>query len=177
MLCQKCHKNLATVRYAEVVDGRVRDLHLCQDCLACQQNMASAGFELAGASGTARRHGAVASDAPRSALRRSCRGCGLSLESLMNTGQAGCALCYEVFGDAVSSIIEGIHGASRHQGKAPELTDARLRVGEELQAKRTLLRTTLSTENYEEAAILRDEIRALEAALQEPVDASDEGGQ
>ena len=86
----------------------------------------------------------------------------------MTTGQVGCALCYEVFADTVISVLDGIHGTSRHHGKAPELTDARLRVGEELQAKRTLLRTALSTENYEEAAVLRDEIRALESALQQP---------
>ena len=46
MLCQKCHKNLASVRYAEVVDGKVNNLQLCQDCLSRQQDEVEIGFEL-----------------------------------------------------------------------------------------------------------------------------------
>ncbi len=48
---------------------------------------------------------------------------------------------------------------------ARRLDDARAQVRAELQSKRTLLKTALSTENYEEAAILRDEIRVLESGL------------
>ncbi len=46
MLCQRCHKNLSSVRFAEVVDGSVTDLQLCQDCLAKQLDSQGPGFQL-----------------------------------------------------------------------------------------------------------------------------------
>ena len=51
------------------------------------------------------------------------------------------------------------------QGKVARLDYARARLRADLQAKRTLLRTVLQAEKYEEAARLRDEIRSLETGL------------
>lgn len=164
MLCQNCHKNLASVRYAEVVDGKVSDLHLCQDCLAAREGSVSPGFEFATPTPFLRKK-KDAAVAEAGAEDRSCTACSTSLQGIMETGKVGCNVCYETFPAELEGLLEGIHIALTHRGKVPRLDDARVRVRSELQSKRALLKTALGVENYEEAAILRDQIRALEIGL------------
>ena len=166
MLCQKCHKNSATVRYAEVVDGKVADLHLCADCLTKHQNQANQGFELSGppspgGKGPTR---VVLEAGPRTEYQ-TCAVCETSLATVLKTGKVGCVDCYESFGSQLSAVLEGIHGSTQHRGTRPRVDDARERVRANLQTKRLLLRSALDAENYEEAATLRDDIRTLESGL------------
>ena len=165
MLCQKCHKNLATVRYAEVVDGTVNDLHLCQECLERHQSDAETGFELAEPApfrGKRRKMSAL-HDAAKSTLR--CDACGTDLAQVLETGKVGCASCYTNFAAQLESLLEGMHAGLLHRGKVPNVDDERARVRADLQNKRALLKTALTMENYEEAAALRDEIRSLVGGL------------
>lgn len=164
MLCQKCHKNLASVRYAEVVDGAVADLHLCQECMDLRQASQGTGFDLAEPSPFSR-------TSPRSAVSRAmasaetCDSCSTDLKSIIETGKVGCSACYDTFPAQLESVLEGIHSAMIHRGKSPQVDDARARLHSGLQSKRALLKTALSLENYEEAATLRDEIQAVEIEL------------
>lgn len=164
MLCQKCHKNLASVRYAEVVDGKVTDLHLCQDCLAVRQENGGKGFEFSDPAPFTSEQKSP-SWAESAASSEACAACQSDLRSILETGRVGCSVCYETFPAQLESLLEGLHIALIHRGKVPRLDDARAQVRAELQSKRALLKTALSTENYEEAAILRDEIRVLEGGL------------
>lgn len=164
MLCQKCHKNLASVRYAEVVDGKVSDLHLCQDCLKAQQEDEQTGFELSEPSPFANRLKSSAL-AQAATSTETCKSCSTSLSVIIETGKVGCAACYESFPAQIESVMEGIHIALTHRGKIPKLDDSRAQARSELQSKRALLKTALSLENYEDAAALRDEIRSLETGL------------
>lgn len=167
MLCQKCHKNLATVRYAEVVDGKVTDLHLCADCLAKHQENPGAGFELSGPVSTAPRAAASGSRAEtrKYAARRACKACGKQLAKVLETAALGCNLCYRTFAEELEPLLADLHGNTHHVGKRPRFDDARSRLTGNLQTKRALLRSAVQTEHYEEAALLRDEIRQLEEAL------------
>ncbi len=164
MLCQNCHKNLASTRYAEVVDGKVSDLRLCQDCLAARAGSVSTGFEFSAPSPFLGKK----KDPPAretSEGPQTCTACAMSLQEIMDTGKVGCSVCYETFPADLEALLEGIHIALTHRGKVPRLDDARVRVRSDLQSKRALLKTALSMENYEDAASLRDEIRALEIGL------------
>lgn len=165
MLCQKCHKNLATVRYAEVVDGQVSDQQLCAECMARHQNNATTGFELNGPAPGTRK--APTERAAKDTLRthRACPSCGAMLSRIMDTGRVGCGACYENFGDLIESILEGLHRSLRHTGKVSNQNDARARLRADIQTKRALMRSVVRAEHYEEAARLRDEIRGLETGL------------
>lgn len=168
MLCQKCHKSLATVRYAEVVDGQVTDQHLCAQCLALHQKNAGLGFELPGPSPTARKPAAPAArPVARESLRtqRACSSCGALLSRILESGKVGCSTCYKTFGEQIESILEGLQRSLQHKGKISRLEDNRARLRADLQNKRSLLRSVLKAEQYEEAARLRDEIRTMETGL------------
>ena len=166
MLCEKCHKNLASVRYAEVVDGKVKDLSLCPECLAKYQAEAGAGFELAKPDPVPvrARVSPKGKSVQEPALER-CKTCGHVLANVLASGKVGCSACYETFAEQIEPLIRGMHAGMRHRGKAPHVDDALARVRADLQANRALLRSTLRAENYEEAAHLRDEIRILEKEL------------
>lgn len=165
MICQKCHKNLSSVRYAEVVDGKVNDLHLCVDCMKKYQDDATTGFELSGPLRAPAKHSAARGSTPDSTTiqKRVCRQCGAVLKEVLKTGRVGCPSCYENFSEQLYPMLRGLHTAMRHRGKMPQINnDDRERSRVELQGKRALLRSALKLENYEEAAKLRDEVRALE---------------
>jgi len=84
---------------------------------------------------------------------------------VLESSQAGCAKCYQEFREELSSSLAEFQAGLRHRGKMLRVDDDRERIRAELHAKRALLRTALKTENYEEAATLRDIIRELEMAL------------
>lgn len=165
MLCQKCHKNMATVRYAEVVDGQVTEQHLCPECLAGHEQQGGTGFELSKVAPVRRR--SAMSRPPREGAReqRSCPSCGIGLNTILEDARVGCSGCYRHFGGPIESVLEGLHQSLQHKGKISRLDDTRARLRADLQAKRALLRSVLRAENYEEAARLRDEIKSLEAGL------------
>lgn len=165
MLCQKCHKNLATIRYAEVVDGQVTDQRLCPGCLARLQHDAAMGFELSGPSPSLRT--GTTERVVREVVQKQhkCPSCGAPLRGVLDGGKVGCSACYEHFGGQIEAVLEGVHRGLQHKGKVPHLDDARARLRTDLQTKRALLRSVLKAENYEEAARLRDEIQCLETGL------------
>ena len=169
MLCQKCHKSLATMRYAEVVNGKVSELQLCADCMNRMQEETASGFELAGASAARGKHKSAAA-APAAETKvpvRVCRVCGADLKDAIQSGRVGCAACYDALGDSLEPLLRGFHVGLRHRGKEPHVTDERKLKRTELHSLRALLRSTLKSENYEEAAKLRDQIRDLEIAINE----------
>ncbi len=165
MLCQRCHKSLATMRYAEVVDGKVSEQHLCADCMAKQQAEGASGFELSGAAPTPTMRHIPAGAAPSPVAQRSCRACGIEWQDVVESGRVGCSACYISFEDQLEPLLRGMHVALRHRGKVPHRDDVREQKRANLQTKRALLRSALKTEDYEQAASLRDEIRSLEESL------------
>ena len=170
MLCQKCHKSLATMRYAEVVSGKVSELQLCPDCMNRMQDETASGFELAGAAATRgkRLSTPMAAVTETKVPNRVCRACGADLKDAIQSGRVGCGSCYDALGDSLEPLLRGFHVGLRHRGKEPHVTDERKLKRTELHSLRALLRSTLKSENYEEAAKLRDQIRDLELVMNEP---------
>lgn len=167
MLCQSCHKNVASVRYAEVADGQVMDLHLCKDCLARRQADEGTGFELAAPTVkfAKSRKTPISPGAP---MTQTCSRCRTSLQQIIDAGIVGCPTCYKEFPAQLESLLEGLHIGLAYRGKAKGTSDdARTRIRADLQAKRSLLKSALRLENYEEAAALRDGIHQLEATLKQ----------
>lgn len=162
MLCGKCHRNRATVRYAEVIDGKVVDLHLCADCLN-QMEAGGKGFAL---SGPAPVPDLQMRTRRRREVKGTCQACGTELRAVLETEKVGCSRCYQAFATELESLLEGLHTGLHHRGKRPHVDDSRAQLHGNLEAKRALLKSALKLENYEEAAGLRDEIKKLEQALE-----------
>lgn len=165
MLCQKCHKKRATIRYAEVVDGHVTDQFWCKDCMALQRS-ASEGFELSEVPSARPSKASIHKVVSRVVrAQRTCPQCETRLQSVLDTKMMGCPACYVQFADEIPALAAKLHEAQVHRGKTAHPSDVRTQLRSDLQAKRALLRSVLKSENYEAAAQLRDEIRELEGGL------------
>lgn len=161
MKCQACD-NPATVHVTDIVNKQKRELHLCERC-ARKHNLipdqpapqidlkALLGLLVAG-------HPGGAAGADPAALK--CPACGLKYAEFRAEGRLGCPAEYDAFRAPLEPLLERIHRALAHAGKAPRAAGRRAEVA----ALRDQLAAAVAAERYEEAAGLRDRIRQKEAA-------------
>ena len=166
MLCERCKKNTATVFYEEMINGESHSYSLCQGCAT---EMKKSG-ELSGFfpfSGFGSMHdqlfgGLFGSVDPLEKTRKVCTLCASSFADLKKNGKVGCPQCYKTFGDELRATIHSIHGNVRHLGRAPSKFRKSREKENELKALKKQLKEAVSSENFEEAATLRDKIRSME---------------
>jgi protein-arginine kinase activator protein McsA len=90
---------------------------------------------------------------------KSCSCCEHTLYDITKTGRLGCGTCYEYFRQEIKPIIEAYHKSSKHKGKCPKIVPfVEKPTLESLQKE---LKIAIETENYEEAAKIRDSINKL----------------
>ncbi len=164
MICQKCHKNIATIRYAEVIEGKVSERMICPACHQRMEQESRSGFEIAGAAPSPKRMAATRASDVRM-TEKFCPACGAQRSDVLKEGKVGCGDCYASFRDDIAQVLHGMHISLQHKGKTLHLNDLREQLRQDLRSSRGLLRSALKTENYEDAAVLRDRIRELEEDL------------
>ena len=160
MLCEKCKKNPATVFMQQLVAGHKTEMRLCQECSSLKMDMPISfenlfqGFLTSLQSMTVNRPGNNPS-AP-------CARCGLTCEQLKKTGKLGCEACYQAFAAEIESLFKSVQGATRHEGKIPRRMGVDMRMRREADVLRKQLKEAVDAENFEEAARLRDQLRAMQ---------------
>lgn len=170
MVCERCGQRPATVHVTRVVNGDKNEFHLCGECAAREQEELGVSLETAFPIHhllgellnyqnwlTGRR------DATAEGAR--CGNCGLTYEEFKRTGLLGCGRCYEAFNAQLEPLLQRVHGAARHIGKAPHRQEGALSVQRQVEGLRRELEAAVAGEEYERAAELRDRIRALERQL------------
>ena len=81
----------------------------------------------------------------------------------------GCENCYKVFANKLDIVLKKLHGNNRHVGKKLILTPEKRVVTTRKKRKNKIdelkekLQECIKNEEYEKAAIIRDEIKKLEA--------------
>lgn len=165
MLCQKCQTNVATIRYAEVVDGHVTDQHLCPQCVDAIERGCTSGFELADVTPPGRKTVVLRVAGENERNQQACGVCGTPLTAILQHAAVGCPSCYQNFREQIAPMLQQAHRYTMHKGKAARALGVRDRLRSDLHSKRALLRSVVKAENYEEAARLRDEIKRLESGL------------
>ncbi|MBR0085778.1 MAG: UvrB/UvrC motif-containing protein [Lachnospiraceae bacterium] len=161
MLCDICHENQATILVTEILNGVKKEYHLCADCAAKRTNaaafMAYPGSILSGIISSKIKKDAVNPD-PAAAATRTCPKCGMTLSEFLKKGRFGCAACAESFSDVLDDYLKRVQGSSRHVGKS--IHPGSKKSEEDILKEK--LKKAVADEEYEEAAKLRDLIRALE---------------
>ncbi len=164
MLCEHCHKNIATVFLKKTVNGKTTEIRLCEKCAKeleginmdsdlSFQNLLS-GFINASENnlyGMNQFHHVIPT----------CSHCGMNYTEFRKTGKLGCAHCYDTFSKTLMPVIKRIHGNTIHSGKIPNRTGGKLRINKRIQELQEQLHMAIAKEEYERAAQLRDEIRTL----------------
>jgi len=80
----------------------------------------------------------------------------------------GCSECSQAFKDSLGLLLKRIHGSTQHLGRVPAKAKAKaaalpVQKRSEIDILRAELQKAIEMEEFEEAARLRDKIRALEA--------------
>jgi len=163
MLCQVCKVNEATVRYTEIVNNSVTEIHMCQKCAQLEDKVIGTDSPLPGM--FAAHDEADEPSVTEAEVAQKCSTCGHSLGDILAGGRVGCAECYTTFVGKLAPLIKKVHGASQHVGKVPSGKGEGLRVRTELLRYRSQLRSAIDVEDYEEAARLRDIIREIEQKM------------
>jgi protein arginine kinase activator len=81
-----------------------------------------------------------------------------------NSHRLGCPHDYDTFHAELSTLLDNIHGETRHCGKMPRRYPQTKKLESELTQLRVQLKQAVQREEYEEAAKLRDRIKTLEEA-------------
>lgn len=148
MLCEKCGKRNATVTYTQIINGQKSSINICSQCAAGESIFDNFGSLLS--FGTREK---TAADVV-------CPCCKMSLAEFTRKGRMGCGKCYEVFRPYAKNMLQKIHGTSKHITKQAPIKEEKSI--SELDILREKLKDAINAENFEEAAVLRDEIRKKE---------------
>jgi protein arginine kinase activator len=200
MLCEVCNMRDAKICYTEIINGQKREQYLCEECAAKRTSImknpfADGSFSLGGllagliskelnkASNGDKRKTEIESKVDADKEELCCSECGMTLKEFRDTGKFGCPNCYKTFEPFFSKNIKIIQATDRHCGKYPKnYKDIAEKAGkekaegkaEELSNVEMLsirLQQAVEREDFEEAAKIRDEIKA-EKAVKKPLKAA-----
>lgn len=152
MLCEHCKQNPATTYFKQTVNGKTSEIFLCSDCaakLGLDTSLSTFGID-------DMIPDFFTKSAELSEVR--CPDCGILFSDILKTGRVGCDKCYETFAKRLMPAVNRMHGNKKHAGKVPLSFETKR--GDDLKALKKELEKAIKEENFEQAAILRDRIRA-----------------
>lgn len=127
---------------------------ICADCPKAKACLQGVAWDLIDAE-----NGGMQPKAPKE-NQRACPGCGLTPADFKEHGRLGCSKCYETFEGKLEAVINKLHRGGSHLGKVPG-GKKRVVSAEELAKLKRRLEEYVSREEYEMAAEVRDQIKAL----------------
>ena len=157
--CDKCD-NPASVHLTEISGGQKIEKHLCQDCAAGEGITVKTNIPI-----SQLLEDFILQSGPGEELADlACDVCKITFGEFRQKGLLGCPHDYDAFEPALRPLIEGAHaGASQHVGKAPHRSGGQQKKQNALLRLRADLKKAVAAEDYERAAMLRDQIQELEA--------------
>ncbi|REI04311.1 excinuclease ABC subunit B [Staphylococcus felis] len=97
-----------------------------------------------------------------------CPTCQMTLKDIAHVGKFGCHDCYQTFKDDVYDIVRRVQGGhTEHSGKCPKSSQQKRALKKQIDEKRARLDVLVSQQEFEQAAVVRDEIKALEQQSEE----------
>ena len=162
MLCENCKKNKATTYFKKTVNGETTETFLCEDCAKKLGVSTGMIFKNAGFSD----FGGFDFFFPEfvktnrlESAEKKCE-CGRTFRSIAKTGLVGCEKCYETFKKELAPTLRKMHGATGHKARTDAVKKSDPKA--EIKALRDRMSKAIKEENFEEAARIRDEIKARE---------------
>jgi len=176
MLCEKCKKNEAKINLITVVNGQKHEIWLCENCVkdissipffsSIGQNM---NFPFQGMlTGLLSNVDGTKVDVDNNKIKEIiCSNCGLTYDEFKKTGKLGCSDCYEEFKVVLEPRIKSLQAGVKHIGKIPNMKGEELNRRRKLQNLKEEMQKLIIAEDYERAAMVRDEIKTLELYILE----------
>ena len=163
MLCMLCKQNPAKVHLTQIVEDKMQKVDLCEDCAKQKGVNDPASFSLAD---VLLGLGASQELAPsNSGVEIRCPGCGFTQADFKKAGRLGCAQCYHTFAEGLGELLKSMHKGTKHVGKIPAALRQGRDLSERLKHLQKKLDKAVTSEDFEQAASLRDEIKSTKEQL------------
>ena len=94
-----------------------------------------------------------------------CPHCGFTQADFKKAGRLGCSQCYVTFSEGLEGLLKSMHKGTKHVGKVPQAFQQSRDLGEKLKALQKKLDKAVSDEDFEQAAVMRDEIKTTKEKL------------
>jgi protein arginine kinase activator len=176
MICQECNQRPAALHFTKIVNGEKTEVHLCEKCAQEKGDM----FVFNGGSGFAFNNllaGLLNIDPSFQKPEKNpfhqeeilqCDHCGMTFPQFIKVGRFGCAHCYESFQEQLIPVLKRLHSGNWcHNGKIPKRIGGGIHLKKQIDELKSKLKDYISQEEFENAAVVRDEIRTLEKKLSE----------
>ncbi|MFT4415690.1 UvrB/UvrC motif-containing protein [Fredinandcohnia humi] len=176
MICQDCNKRPATLHFTKIVNGEKTEVHLCEHCAQEKSEI----FMFSGTSGfsidnllAGLLHIEPLKETKPNAFQASeilqCENCKMTFTQFAKVGRFGCSNCYPTFEKQLTPILKRLHsGNTSHTGKIPKRIGGTFHLRKEIEQLKQKLKEYISQEEFEKAAVTRDQVRALEKRLSGP---------
>ncbi|MDA7618857.1 UvrB/UvrC motif-containing protein [Akkermansiaceae bacterium] len=166
--CDYCEKK-ATVFFTQVTEGKMKKTSLCESC-AQQQGIADPNGllmadQLMGSPVPQEQVGLEVF--PLSEVVGECPTCAFTLEDYRKVGRLGCGDCYVAFGQEIEQRLPVLHKGFKHEGRSPAGLVEQEQRRSLVDGLNDRLQKAIASEDYEEAAKVRDELQAAVADQQE----------
>lgn len=186
MLCQKCNKNEANVKYTEIINGEKKEMMLCEEC-SHELGLDNINFNMP--IDFSSFFGGLLEDEEynspefmplfQKVKELKCDNCNMTYDEFINQGKFGCPECYDVFSTKIDSILKRLHGSNKYLGRKAlrSTTNESKTSKEEIKEKKENAKNTkdnkieklqedlkkaIADERYEDAAKIRDEIKKID---------------
>ncbi|MBY3625305.1 MULTISPECIES: UvrB/UvrC motif-containing protein [Paenibacillus] len=171
MQCQECGVKPATLHFTKIVNGEKTEFHICESCAREKGELipgTAGGFSIHSLlSGLLDLEGAgkEKSAATKTTQSLQCENCGMTYSQFSKLGRFGCSSCYKYFNSALDPLFKRVHGSTSHVGKIPKRAGAQIVFRRQIDELKQELQQSITQEEFEKAAELRDQIRKLEKEI------------
>ena len=153
------------MHFTQIMGGEMKTTHLCETCAAergLDPTPPTPSFQL---SNLLAQMGPGTAGSAASVVTGTCSFCGLELADFRESGRFGCPHCYTSFESGLRGLLRRIHGSTQHVGKVYLAADpTAVERSRRIEALERKLQRAVNSEDFERAAEIRDQIRAIEPA-------------
>lgn len=168
MLCDICKKNNATVHLTTILNGVKHEMSICEKCAREKENIKFSGIMdmsspftfqniLSGLMDYMKQTGSTQSE-----VEHACPNCGTTYTDFKKDGVLGCSECYKNFDATIMPVIKRVQGNVSHVGKIPQKSGKEIIEKRKITMLKNDLKKAITAEEYEKAAIIRDEIKNIQ---------------
>lgn len=162
MKCDSCEEK-ATVFYTQVTEGKLKKFTLCESCAKAKGITDPNGLLMAE---EALKPMVIGGPEPETFPTQGlgeCQSCGFTITDLQKVGRLGCPDCYVAFAPEIGQRLPSMHKGSVHTGYIPVGLARKKKFEQEVDELESKLKVAITSEHYEEAARLRDELENLKS--------------
>lgn len=170
MMCEDCGIRPAKFHLMTIINGDRVERNLCPTCMAKHQKQIP-GIDFSNLAGIL--NSILESRKPEEPEGRdsefdglACEQCGMTYAEFKKCGMLGCADCYQAFKTPLTALLQRVHGNTQHAGRVPGGVHSGTSIRMNIERLKAKLQKAVADEEYEQAAKLRDTIRALSIQLE-----------